>query len=89
MGLRFRRSVTLIPGVRLNIGKRGGSIRVGGRGFGYTAGTSGTTVTAGVPGTGLFYSKKISAPQAQAKAGIWAAAIGFGLAFLMLLGSFL
>lgn len=49
----------IAPGVRLNIGKSGGSVRVGGRGAGYTVGTSGQRIGASLPGTGLHASQKI------------------------------
>ncbi len=58
MGWRFHRTVKVIPGVRLNLGKKSASVRVGGRGFGVTGSTTGrTTVSAGMPGTGISYSE--------------------------------
>jgi hypothetical protein len=62
MGLRFRRSWSLIPGVRLNLGLRSGSVSFGMRGLHYTVGTRGSQVTAGLPGTGLFWTKKLNSP---------------------------
>lgn len=62
MALRFRRSIRIAPGVRLNVGKKSMSVRVGGRGFGVTTGTSGTRVSAGIPGTGIYATKKVSGP---------------------------
>lgn len=59
MALRFRRSMKIAPGVRLNIGKKGGSVRLGPRGSGVTLGTSGTRVSAGIPGSGLHVSEKL------------------------------
>src|ERR1700693_1774677 len=56
MGFRFRRSVKILPGVRLNFGKRGVSTSVGVRGAHVTFGKSGTRTTVGVPGTGLSYT---------------------------------
>ena len=56
MGFRFRRSVRIAPGVRLNFGKRGTSLSLGGRGARVTYGPRGTTTTFGLPGTGLSYS---------------------------------
>jgi hypothetical protein len=61
MAFSFRRSLKIAPGVRLNIGKTGGSVRLGPRGMGYTFGTSGQRVTAGIPGTGLSATRKIGA----------------------------
>src|SRR4051794_27910587 len=56
MGFRFRRSVKLFPGVRVNLSKSGASVSVGPRGAHYTVGPKGTRVTAGIPGTGLSWS---------------------------------
>ena len=59
MALRFRRTMKIAPGVRLNLTKTGVSARVGPRGAGVTVGTSGTTVSAGIPGSGLHVSQKL------------------------------
>jgi hypothetical protein len=48
----------IAPGLRLNLGKRGASVRVGTKGVGMTVGSSGKTVSAGLPGTGLSVSHK-------------------------------
>lgn len=60
MAFRFgRRSLQIIPGVRLNFGKKGTSVSVGGRGARVTYGADGaTTHTLGIPGTGVSWSKK-------------------------------
>lgn len=60
MGLRFRRSVRLMPGVRVNFGTRGASVSLGGRGASYTIGSGRRTATVGIPGTGLSFSQSIS-----------------------------
>lgn len=61
MGWRFRRSVKIAPGVRLNLGSKSWGISTGTRGFRISSNTkSGTQVSAGIPGTGLSYRKKIS-----------------------------
>jgi hypothetical protein len=60
MGLRFRKSIKLIPGVRLNVGLRGASLSVGGRGLTYNVGSKGSRVTVGIPGSGLSYSSSVS-----------------------------
>lgn len=66
MGWRFRKSIRLVPGVRLNVGKKGVSISAGPRGFKTTVGTSGRTTTVGIPGTGFSHtsrrSRKVEAP---------------------------
>jgi hypothetical protein len=61
---RFRRMKTLLPGVRLNVGKHGPSVRLGPRGLGYTIGTTGRRVTASLPGTGLSVTHKFEARRA-------------------------
>lgn len=57
MGLRFRKSITLCKGVRLNFGKSGMSVTTGIRGFHntYNFGTGKRTTSIGIPGTGLSY----------------------------------
>lgn len=56
MGLRFRKSIKIAPGVRVNIGKKSVSVSVGGKGFRKTINSSGRVTTSiGVPGTGLSY----------------------------------
>lgn len=58
MGLRFRRSVKLCKGVRLNFGKTGASISVGGNGIRKTFHTSGkVTTSVGIPGTGIYWTE--------------------------------
>src|SRR5688500_14053097 len=60
MGFRFRRSVKVLPGVRLNISSKGISTTVGVRGASVNFGTRGTTLNVGIPGTGISYSERIS-----------------------------
>jgi len=62
MGLRFRRSWSLVPGIRFNLGLKSGSVSFGTRGLHYTVGTSGSRITAGIPGTGLFWTEKLRSP---------------------------
>ena len=56
MGWRFRRSIKLLPGVKLNIGKKSTSISIGGRGATVNFNKHGTKTTVGIPGTGLSYT---------------------------------
>ena len=54
---RFRRSVRILPGIRINLGKRSASVSVGVRGAHVTfGGPRGTRATVGLPGTGLSYT---------------------------------
>jgi len=54
---RFRRSIRLAPGIRINLGKRSASMSVGVRGAHMTfGGPRGTRSTVGLSGTGLSYT---------------------------------
>ncbi len=58
MGIRFRKSIKILPGVRLNIGKKSVSMSVGTKGFRHTISSTGrATTTVGIPGTGLSYTE--------------------------------
>lgn len=65
MALRFRRSIRLAPGLRLNFGKRGVSLSAGVRGVSVTFGGRGTYANVGLPGTGLSVRGRISGPSAR------------------------
>lgn len=62
MGFRFRRSLKLFPGLKLNIGTGGISTTIGGRGLSLNIGKRGTYLNAGIPGTGIAYREKIGTP---------------------------
>lgn len=59
MAWSWRKRKTLIPGVRLNFGKRGISATIGPRGASMTFGPNGTYLNTSIPGTGLYNRKKI------------------------------
>ena len=57
MGLRFRKSVTLCKGIKLNFGKTGMNVSLGGKGYHKTINTKGqVTTSVGIPGTGIYYT---------------------------------
>jgi hypothetical protein len=60
MSLRFRQSVRLFPGVRLNFSRSGVSTTVGVRGASVTLGRGGTHLNLGVPGTGVSYRTRVA-----------------------------
>lgn len=60
MGLRFRRSIKVAPGVRVNISKSGSSISFGKRGATVNVGRRGVYADVEAPGTGLSYRQKIA-----------------------------
>lgn len=67
MGFRFQRRIKIMPGVTLNVGKRGVSTSIGRRGAHITFGQNGVRTTVGIPGTGISYtslSKPSNAPEA-------------------------
>jgi hypothetical protein len=59
MGFRFRKSIRLAPGVRLNFGKRGLSISAGVKGASVTLGSRGTYANMSIPGTGISYRTRV------------------------------
>ena len=69
MGLRFRRSIKIAPGVRLNVGSKSWGISTGVRGARISTNSkTGTHASVGIPGTGLSYRHKIgSAPKQTAQ----------------------
>ena len=59
MGLRVRKSIKLVPGVRLNLTQKGiSSISIGKRGATVNINSQGVQASLGVPGTGLSYRSK-------------------------------
>jgi len=56
MPFRFRRSISIFKGVRLNLGKRGFSLSLGRKGLSVNLSNRGTRTTVGLPGTGLSYT---------------------------------
>jgi hypothetical protein len=56
MGLRFHKSFSLIPGIKLNLSKSGPSLSVGERGMTANFSARGERETVGLPGSGLSYS---------------------------------
>jgi hypothetical protein len=67
MGLRFRKSVKLFPGVRLNFSGGGVSTTIGVRGASVNLGKLGAHLNVGIPGSGLSYRTRLSPPSTQAQ----------------------
>ncbi len=59
MGIRFRKRISLAPGLRLNVSGSGLSLSVGPRGASMTLGSRGTYLNVGIPGTGLYSRERI------------------------------
>ena len=70
MGFRFRKSIKLAPGIRVNLSPSGASLSAGVRGASVTMGPRGTHVNAGLPGTGLSYRSRVGGgPNARPSRG--------------------
>ncbi len=58
MGFKFRKSIKILPGVRINLTHQGiSSASIGKRGASFNIGKKGTRTSVGIPGSGLSYSK--------------------------------
>jgi Protein of unknown function (DUF4236) len=86
MGFRFRKTIKLLPGVRLNLSKTGVSASIGERGATVNLSDRGARGTVGLPGTGLSYTGQLSS--APRRPGRWFLAI-LALAVAVGLGWFL
>lgn len=68
MGLRFRKSFKVAPGVKVNLNKKSAGVTIGTKGAHYTVNTSGKrTASVGLPGTGLSYSTSLGGGKKGAK----------------------
>ena len=65
-GVRFRKTIGIAPGVKINLSKTGVSTSLGGHGATVNLGTRSRTVTLGIPGTGLSYRVPLSSTIAMA-----------------------
>jgi hypothetical protein len=89
MGFRFRKSVKLFPGVKINLGKTGVTTTIGGPGASINVGKRGTRGTVGIPGTGISYSENLSPSQSPSNRlpspKATAASSGRGLIWIVLI----
>ena len=61
MSFRFKKSIKILPGIKLNISKNGiNSVTIGKPGASVNLSEKGKQATVAIPGTGLSYSKKFS-----------------------------
>jgi len=71
MSLRFRRTLKIAPGIRLNFNKNSVGMSLGPRGAHYTVNSNGRrTVSAGIPGTGLYSVETLSAGKRATRATV-------------------
>jgi len=59
MGLRFRKSMKIMPGVRVNLSASGVSTTLGARGASVSIGERGVYANTGIPGTGLSFRERL------------------------------
>lgn len=59
MALRFRKTIKIVPGVRINFGKKSMSLSLGGRGGSLNINKNGLRSTVGIPGTGISYTSNL------------------------------
>jgi hypothetical protein len=62
MAWRFRKRLKLLPGIVLNLSKRGGSLSFGGHGLTTNISRRGIKETVGLPGTGISYQTNTYRP---------------------------
>ena len=79
MSVRFRRSLRLLPGVRLNIGTRSMSVTVGRPGATVNFSNRGTYGNVGVPGTGISIRERLDAPGPPGRRAFRPRIIGIGV----------
>lgn len=66
MGMNFRKSFKVAPGVKVNLGKKSAGVSIGGKYGGISMNTkSGTRARVSAPGTGMSYSTKIGGSKAK------------------------
>lgn len=68
MGVRFRRSVKICKGVRVNFSKTGVSYTVGAKGASVNFGRNGTYLNTGIPGTGIYARERIDGTKGSNRA---------------------
>jgi|FLYN01.1.fsa_nt_gi tetratricopeptide (TPR) repeat protein len=64
-GFLFRKSYQVLPGVRINVSKSGLSLSLGPKGARVTTGPRGTHLHLDLPGAGIYYRKRLDAPEEQ------------------------
>ncbi|UNP89277.1 DUF4236 domain-containing protein [Aeromonas encheleia] len=65
MGYRFRKTISILPGVRINLSNSTPSLSIGHRGASVTVGSRGTYANLGLPGTGLSYRTRLDQAASQ------------------------
>jgi hypothetical protein len=77
MPWRFQKRISILPSVRINLGKRGVSTSVGPKGADINIGRHGVTTNAGLPGTGLSHRQTLGHPGTWLGVGLFVVALAF------------
>lgn len=83
MAIRFRKTIKIAPGVRINIGKTGISTSLGPKGATVNLRGGKRKLTTGIPGSGLSHTQDIT-PRAGRTSGVGSVAIA--IVILMVIG---
>lgn len=75
MGLRLRKSIKIMPGLKINLSKSGASLTVGKAGACVNVSKRGTRTTVGLPGTGISYSAQVGTDTSTRRAPYGTAAM--------------
>lgn len=59
MGFKFRKSIKVAPGVKVNLSNKGVGVSAGVKGVRVSTGPSGSRITTSIPGTGLSYEQRL------------------------------
>lgn len=59
MGFKFRKSIKVAPGVKVNVTHKGVGVSAGVKGARISTGPSGSRITTSIPGTGISYEQRI------------------------------
>ena len=70
MSWRFRKTFTVMPGVKLNLTRHGLSATVGASPFSVNVGPRGVYANMGIPGTGVWNRERLDAPSGQQPAAV-------------------
>ena len=89
MPLRFRRSLRLLPGVKLNLSKTGTSVSLGGRGATVNISKRGVYGSVGLPGTGLSFRERLDTRRPAAKRAARACMMCLGMVLAAIAWAFL
>ena len=68
MAIRYRKTVKICKGVRVNVSKSGLSYTLGVPGASVNVGSRGTYANVGIPSTGVSYRQRVTAPSHPAQA---------------------